>query len=91
MSETEKPLDDAALSKLIEHLQSEEETSLEATLESIASFEAWIVSQPAMRQMFVVDNMSDVLPAVWQFLRAMYGLDGAEDSDASPTGEDKQQ
>ena len=72
-----KELDEAELNEVIEYLQSDEQISVENTLESMSSFQLWIDSHPAMRQMLIADKISDILPAVWKFLRIMFGLERA--------------
>jgi hypothetical protein len=75
-SENPEPeLSEAELNELIAQLQSDEQTSLESTLESEISFRNWISGNPAMRQMLIPEKVSDIVPAVLKFLRYMLGLD----------------
>ncbi len=92
MNNDELPLDKDDLNELIEHLQSDEQISLESTLASIGSFKHWVNSHPAMRQMLIVDNISDIVPAIWKFLRIMFGLDSepVENTSIDPVDEGDQ-
>jgi hypothetical protein len=69
------PLDDAQLSELVQHLQAEEAASQASALESVESLQVWMASQPALRQMAIVDSFAEVGPAILRFLRVMLGLD----------------
>ncbi len=73
--EPEHDLDEAQLNELIAQLQSDEQTSVESTLESEVSFRNWIDSHPALRQMIIPEKISDIVPAIWKFLRYMLGFD----------------
>lgn len=89
MSDPKDFVSEEELNKIVEHLRSDEQASLESTLDSVESFQSWINSHPAMRQMFVVDKLSDVLPAIWKFLRVMFGFDGAAPEDHSTRSADE--
>lgn len=80
-----KELDETELNELIGQLELEERDLVESTLASISSFQLWIDSHPAMRQMLIVEKVSDIVPAVWKFLRIMFGLERA------PAGTDEEQ
>jgi hypothetical protein len=69
------PLDDAQLSELVQHLQAEEAASQASALESVESLQLWMASQPALRQMVIVDSFADIGPAILRFLRIMLGLE----------------
>lgn len=78
--EVDASLDDASLDKaqldhLVEHLEAIEGASRESALESMASFELWITSHPALRQMPIVESISQIGPAILRFLRMMLGLE----------------
>ena len=72
--EVESMLDEAQLKELVQHLQMQEEASQESALESAESFNLWIMAQPALRQMAIVELISQIGPAVLNFLRALLGL-----------------
>jgi hypothetical protein len=76
--EDDLPLDEAQLNELVRHLQSEEEASRASALESVESLQLWLTSHPALRQMVIVESVSEIGPAVLSFLRAMLGLDGRQ-------------
>jgi hypothetical protein len=82
-------LDEAQLNELMAQLQSDEQISIESTLESEISLKNWIVSNPALRQMFIPEKLSDIVPALLNFLRFMLGLDRGppQDPSASPDEE----
>ena len=71
----EAPLDDEQLGKLVEHLQAEAEASQAGTLESVESLRVWLTSHPALRQMAIVESITQIGPAILHFLRAMLGFD----------------
>ncbi len=73
-------LDEAQLNALVEHLQTEEEASRASTLESVESFQLWLTNHPALRQMVIVNSISQIGPAILRFLRGLLGLDGASGS-----------
>lgn len=56
------------------HLSAEAEAERQTALESELSLQAWIMTQPALRQMAVFENIAQFAPALLQFLRAMFGL-----------------
>ena len=68
-------LDQEQLSELVQHLQAEEEASQASALESVESFNVWVASHPALRQMVALDSIAQIGPAILKFLRAMLGLD----------------
>ena len=72
------PLDEAQLNELVQHLQTEEEASRASALEFVESLQLWLTSHPALRQMAIVELVSEIGPAVLSFLRAMLGLDGGQ-------------
>lgn len=72
--DVESPLDEAQLKELVQHLQTQEEASREGALESVESLNLWILGQPALRQMAIVDSISQIGPAILNFLRALLGL-----------------
>jgi hypothetical protein len=75
MSDPEMPeLDETELNEVIKYLQSDEQVSVEATLESVSAFHIWVHGHPAMRQMQIVENMSDIGPAILAFVKIMIGL-----------------
>lgn len=74
MSEPENNIEEADLDRLVEHLQSEERESQEATLSSMESFQLWVTTHPALRQMAIVQNFTDIAPAIFQVLRRLLGL-----------------
>jgi hypothetical protein len=76
------PLDDAQLSELVQHLQAEEAASQASALESVESLQVWMASQPALRQMAIVDSFPEIGPAILRFLRAMLGLDRGQGDEA---------
>jgi hypothetical protein len=82
-------LDEAQLNELMAQLQSDEQISIESTLESEISLKNWIVSNPALRQMLIPEKLSDIVPALLNFLRFMLGLDRGppQDPSASPDEE----
>ena len=71
----EHELSETELNELISQLESDEQASLESTLESEVSFRSWINSNPAMRQMLIPEKISDIVPVMLKFLRFMLGLD----------------
>jgi hypothetical protein len=62
------------LDRLVEHLQSEEREAQEATLSSTESFQLWIMTHPALRQMQIVESLAQIGPAIIQVLRRLLGL-----------------
>ena len=70
----ESTLDEAQLNELVQHLQKQEEASQEGALESVESLNLWILDQPALRQMAIVESISQIGPAILNFLRALLGL-----------------
>jgi hypothetical protein len=72
--DVEGTLDEAQLNQLVQHLQMQEEASQESALESVESFNLWISSHPALRQMAIVGSISEIGPAILNFLRALLGL-----------------
>ena len=68
-------LDDEQMKALVGHLKTEEQTSLESTLKSVSSLQAWISQHPAMRQMPIVDSFSEIGPTILRVLRILLGLE----------------
>lgn len=67
-------ISEAELSELVEHLQSEEEAAREATLSSAESFQMWVMTHPALRQMALVENIAQLAPAIMTVLRRLLGM-----------------
>ena len=72
--DVESTLDQAQLNELVQHLKMQEEASQEGALESVESFNLWILDQPALRQMAIVESISQIGPAILNFLRTLLGL-----------------
>lgn len=62
------------LTRLVEHLQTEERESQEASLSSLDSFHTWLHAHPALRQMAVVEKFSEIGPAIMRAIRQLLGL-----------------
>jgi hypothetical protein len=71
-------LDKEQLAELVQHLEATEGASRASALESVESFHLWVTNHPALRQMAIVDSISQIGPAVLRFLRALLGLDKGE-------------
>ena len=91
----EQGLDESQLSQVIAQLQSDEQISIESTLESEVSFTNWLNGHPAMRQMLLPEKLTDVVPVILKFLRYMLGIDreppelkGVTVPEGSPAEED---
>ena len=82
--ENTPPLDDADMQELLAHLKEAEGESAESILASSASFELWLRTHPALAQMPMVENLTDIVPAVLKFLRAMLGFSIPEDGPQEP-------
>jgi len=77
------------MDQLLQQLQSDEATSQASTLESLDSLQDWMSNHPSLRQMLVVEQFSDVGPALLSFLRLMLGYQpkqpDADDADGDDT------
>ncbi|MDX2257718.1 MAG: hypothetical protein NW205_02270 [Hyphomicrobiaceae bacterium] len=62
------------LDRLVEHLKAEEAEAREATLSSMESFELWVATHPALRQMGIPDNLAQLGPALLEVLKRLIGL-----------------
>ncbi|MDX2289014.1 MAG: hypothetical protein NW217_09360 [Hyphomicrobiaceae bacterium] len=62
------------LNRLVEHLQAEEKEAQEATLSSLESFEMWVATHPALRQMAIPENLAQMGPAILEVLKRLLGL-----------------
>lgn len=68
------PLTDEQLNELVRHLEAEERDAQEATLSSLESFNLWIMTHPALRQMAIVDSVAQLTPAILTVLRRLLGI-----------------
>jgi len=62
------------LDRLVGHLREQEAEAQEATLSSLESFEMWVATHPALRQMQAFENIAQIGPALIQVLRRLLGL-----------------
>ena len=62
------------LEQLLSHMQKEELQADDARLNSMESFELWVRAHPALRQMNIVEQLSQIGPAILQVLRGLLGL-----------------
>jgi hypothetical protein len=79
----EKPepgLDGAEMEQLLGYMESDQELTQESILASELSFRSWISSHPAMRRMIPVDKLSEVMPSLFKFVRALLGF-GPKEAD----------
>lgn len=68
-------LDPEQLSQVTGELLGQEAENQASILGSQADFEVWLHSQPGLRSVVMVENFSEILPAVFNFFRAMLGLE----------------
>lgn len=71
---------------IIDHLMAEEAEARDATLTSLESFELFISSQPALRQMIAPDQVADMFPAIVNFFRAMFTRSSSPDDGDNTAG-----
>jgi hypothetical protein len=62
------------LAQLVEHMQKEEIEADDARLSSLESFELWITSHPALRQMQIVNSLKEIGPAILEVVKRLLGL-----------------
>lgn len=79
-----KGLPPELMGELLQHLQSDEAASQASTLESLDSLQDWMSNHPALRQMAVVEQFSDIGPSLLSFLRLMLGIESAAPVAADP-------
>jgi len=76
------------MDELLQQLKSDEAGSQASTLESLDSLQDWMTNHPALRQMLVVEQFSDVGPAILSFLRLMLGYKTEEPDADDASGDD---
>jgi hypothetical protein len=79
------PLSPEEEAALLEHLKQEESASVEALVSSEESFQVWLQNHPAPRQMIPPERISDMVPALLNFVRLMLGVGGTK-SDSDEAG-----
>ncbi|MFM1814849.1 MAG: hypothetical protein RLZ98_1544 [Pseudomonadota bacterium] len=67
-------LDAEQMQALLQQLEGEDEADRLSLLASDEDFEMWALGHPSLRHMFMVENIKDVIPAIMNFLRAMFGF-----------------
>lgn len=58
----------------MQQLQAEEVEADDARLTSVDSLQAWVMTHPALRQMAIFDQLSQIGPAILQVIRSLLGL-----------------
>ncbi|MBI1385582.1 MAG: hypothetical protein GC150_11790 [Rhizobiales bacterium] len=78
--------DDAA--QLLAQLGLEEEAGSAATASAMESLGVWAAGQPALRELFMVERIADIIPAIVSFFRAMLHRParGEGDDESGPAG-----
>ena len=59
---------------LLQQAQREELQADDARLSSVESFNMWVMSHPALRQMQIVDSLHQIGPAILEVLKKLLGL-----------------
>ena len=84
-------LDPEQLAQVEGEIRSQEAENQASILGSQADFEMWMMAHPGLRPIVMVENFSDILPAIFNFFRAMLGYQfpekQANDEDAAPDDE----
>lgn len=62
------------LAQVVEQMQKEEGAAGDAHLTSLASFELWIRSHPALRQMQIVNSLKEIGPAILEVVKRLLGI-----------------
>jgi len=68
------PIPQDEIDKLVEHLREEEVQAEDARLNSLESFELWVATHPALRQMQIVDSLKEIGPAILEVVKRLLGL-----------------
>lgn len=62
------------LDLLRQQMEKEEFEADDARLSSMESFELWVASHPALRQMHIVQNLHQIGPALLEALKRLLGF-----------------
>ena len=71
---TEHLANSEELQQIVAQLQSEEVQADDARISSEESFQLWVMTHPVLRQMHIVESLSQLAPAILAFVRSMLGL-----------------
>lgn len=72
--EDRQPISPDDLDQIVGHLQAEEAASREATLNSLESFQLWVMTHPALRNSALAENLAQIAPALFTAIRRLLGM-----------------